>query len=190
MIDRIAAFIVGEGNWLPLAMGAAFIAAGLLLVAIKDTSIPQRQRILATLNLFTGVMLLVMGSAHLLAVTVKLFQGTLRGSTASALLFYLIGLAIVVPAWLVLRHTRAILATGDARATVKVNAVMVVALLVLGVVNVPLALPALCTMGYSVHRRPWVGWAIVGVATVACLFLFIGGLAFMASGRTFEEFSR
>jgi hypothetical protein len=189
MADRLAAFIVGEGNWLPLAMGAGFAGAGLLYLAIKDTAVPGRQRVLALLNLFTGLMLLVMGSAHLLAVTVKLFQGTLRGSAGSAVLFYAIGAAVVVPAWLVVRHTRAILAASDPRATLKVNGLMVAALLVLGVVNFPLAVPALCTIGYSLHRRRWVGWVIVAVAAAAGAFLFIGGLVFMASGRTFEEFS-
>jgi hypothetical protein len=190
MIDRLAAFIVGEGNWLPLAMGAAFIGAGLLFVAIKDTAIPTRQRILALMNLFTGVMLLIMGTGHLLAVTTKLLQGTLRGSAASALLFYAIGIAVVVPAWFVVRHTRAILVTDAARTTVQLNAWMAITLAVLGIVNLPLAVPALCNIGYSLHRRRWVGWVLVGVAAIASVGLFVGGLIFMASGQTFEEFNR
>lgn len=96
MVERLAGFIVGEGNWLPLAMGTAFLAVGALFVTTRDTAIPLRQRILALMNLFTGVMLLVMGLGHLLAVTTKLLQGTLRGSAA---LFYAIGIAIVLPSW-------------------------------------------------------------------------------------------
>ena len=189
MNDRIAAFIVGEGNWLPLAMGLAFVAIGILFLAIKDTAIALPRRILALMNLFTGVMLLIMGFGHLLAVTVKLLQGTLRGSAASALLFYAIGIAVVVPAWVLVRHTRAILGAAEARATVTLNAWMAVTLVVLGIVNLPLALPALCNIGYSLHRRRWIGWAIVSVAVIACTGLFIGGLMFMASGQTFEQFS-
>jgi hypothetical protein len=184
--DRVAAFIVGEGNWLPLAMGGAFVAIGGLFFATKGSAIPQRQHILAVMNLFTGVMLLIMGFGHLLSVTVKLLQGTLRGS---ALLFYAIGVAIVLPAWFIVRHTRAILAAGDARTTVKLNAWMAITLAVLGIVNLPLAVPAFCNIGYSLHRRRWVGWTIVAVALVACIGLCIGGLIFMASGQTFEEFS-
>ena len=187
MSERVAAFIVGEGNWLPLAMGSAFAAAGVLAFIVKDTAIPRRQRILALMNLFTGVMLLIMGSGHLLAVTTKQLQGTLRGS---ALLFYAIGIAIVVPAMFIVRHTRAILSAPDAQSTVKLNAWMAVTLAVLGLVNLPLALPALCNIGYSLHRRDWVGWLMVAVAAVACVGLFVGGLIFMASGQTFEEFSR
>ena len=183
----MAAFVTGEGNWLPMAMGTALVASGMLVFALKDRPIPQRQRILALMNLFTGVMLLVLGFGHLLAVTTKFVQGTLRGS---ALLFYAIGIAVVLPAWFVVRHTRAILAAGDARTTVALNVWMAMTLGVLGLVNLPLAVPALCNIGYSLHRRRWVGWVIVTVAAIACLGLFIGGLIFMASGQTFEEFSR
>src|SRR5688572_6414093 len=100
-------------------MGTAFMASGVMFFSIRQRTIPQRQRILALMNLFTGVMLLVMGSGHLLAVTIKLLQGTLRGS---ALLFYVIGVAVVAPAWFVIWNTRAILATAEARTTVKLNA--------------------------------------------------------------------
>ncbi|HJU41410.1 MAG TPA: hypothetical protein VJ691_01300 [Vicinamibacterales bacterium] len=187
MIDRLAAFMVGEGNWLPLAMGSGFVAAGLLLFAIRNTAIPLRQRILATMNLFTGVMLLILGSGHLLAVTTKLLQGTLRGSAA---LFYVIGIAVVTPAWFLVRHTRAILDSGAPRTTVQLNLWMAITLVVLGIVNLPLALPALYNLGYSLHRRRWVGWAIVTIAAITCVGLFIGGLIFMASGQTFEEFNQ
>jgi hypothetical protein len=186
VIEGLAAFIVGEGNWLPLAVGAALVASAAMSVTIKQQPLPQRQRVLALMNLFTGVMLLVMGSGHLLAVTTKLLQGTLRGS---APLFYAIGIAIVVPAWLMVRHTPAILAAADAHTTVKLNAWMAITLGVLGVVNLPLAVPALCTIGYSLHRRRWVGWTFVTIGLIAGVALFIGGLIFMASGQTFEEFS-
>jgi hypothetical protein len=120
---------------------------------------------------------------------VKVVQGSLvRGSP---LLFYAIGVAIVVPAWFLIRHTRAILAadSGTAQPTIRLNAWMAVTLLVLGIVNIPLALPALCNIGYSLHRRRWVGWTFAGVFLAVTAFLFIGGLVFMASGRSFEEFS-
>src|SRR5687767_8505300 len=149
-------------------MGSALIAIGGLFAATKGTAIPPRQLILALMNLFTGVMLLIMGLGHLLALTVKLLQDTLRGP---ALLFYAIGVAIVLPAWFIVRHTRAILAAGNARTTIALNAWMATTLVVLGIVNLPLAVPALCNIGYSVHRRRWVGWAIVAIALVASAFL-------------------
>lgn len=185
MNDRISAFITGEGNWLPIAMGAGFLAAGLLFS--RTHTLTPRTRVLAAMNLFTGVMLLIMGGGHLLAVTVKLLQGTLRGS---ALFFYAIGIAIVVPAWFLLRHTQSILAGGGARQTARLNAWMAVTLVVLGIVNLPLAIPAICNIGYSLHGRRWVGLACAGVFLAATAFLLIGGLIFMASGQTFEEFSQ
>src|SRR5687768_1065010 len=109
-------------------MGSAFVAAGVLAFTVTATPIPRRQRILALMNLFTGVMLLIMGVGHLLAVTTKLLQGTLRGS---ALLFYAIGIALVVPATFIVRHTRVILRAPDAWATVRLNAWMAVTLAVL-----------------------------------------------------------
>jgi hypothetical protein len=186
MLDRLARFIVGEGNWLPLAMGGAFLAAGLNWFAERPAGIPTRRRILAVMNQFTGVMLLVMGIGHLLAVTTKFAQGTLTGTW---LLLFVIGIAIVVPAGFLVRHTRAILAAQDVRATVKLNAWMVITLAVLGVVNLPLAVPALCNIGYALHRRRWAGLAILTVMAIATVGLFVGGLIFMASGQTFEEFS-
>lgn len=186
-MGAIGRFITGEGNWLPLAMGAAAVSTGVLYFTIANSPVPRQRRVLALMNLFTGVMLLIMGSGHLLAVTTKLLQGTLRGS---AFLFYLIGLAIVVPAASLVVHTRGILGGVEPRATVWLNAWMVITLGLLGLVNLPLTLPALCNIGYSLHRRRWVGWAIVAVAVVACTGLFVGGLIFMASGQTFEEFSR
>ena len=185
MIDRLAAFIIGEGNWLPIAMGAGFLAAGLLFA--RTHTLTQRTRVLGAMNLFTGTMLAVMGFGHLLAVTVKLLQGTLRGAP---LWFYPIGAAIVLPAWCLIRHTRSILASGDARQTARLNAWMAVTLGVLGIVNLPLALPAICNIGYSLHRRRWVGLTCAGVFLAATAFLLVGGLVFMASGQTFEEFHR
>jgi hypothetical protein len=187
MRDRLAAFIVGEGNWLPLAMGAALIAAGWLLSSLRGSPISQRQRILGAMNLFAGVMVLIMGFGHLLAVTTKVLLGTLdRGSP---ILFYAIGLVVVVPAWLVVRQTRQIITLGDMRRTMWTNLGMALALVVLGIVNLPLAIPNLCNAAYSVHQRPAVGWSIVAIALVTSVGLFIGGVAFMASGQSFEAFS-
>ncbi len=60
----------------------------------------------------------------------------------------------------------------------------------LGLINIPLAIPALLNIAYSKHSRARTGWSIVAVAFVLVnLGLFTGGMMFMLSGRTFEEFS-
>jgi hypothetical protein len=184
MAGRIAAFIIGEGNWLPLAMAIALAATGARWFTAGGAS--SRQRTLAAMNLFTGVMLFVMGCGHLLAVFTRQWQGTLRGS---AVLFYAIGIAIVTPAALLIRQTKAILATDHALRTARLHFWMAATLAVLGLVNLPLAVPALCTIAYSLHRRRWAAWASVTIFVIACAGLFIGGVIFMASGQTFEEFS-
>ena len=99
MIDRLAAFIVGEGNWLPIAMAIAL--AAVIAVSVRDAHANARDRIQKAMNLFVGVTLLVMGIGHLLAVTTKLLQGTLNGSPA---LLYPIGVAIVIPSALIIAN--------------------------------------------------------------------------------------
>ena len=179
MIDGLAALIVGEGNWLPLAMSIAL--ATVIIAWTRRGTAATRDRVMEAMNLFFAVTLLVMGTGHLLAVTTKLQQGTLNGSPA---LLYLIGIVIVIPAALIVLNA-------NRPKAVPLNAVMAGVLLVLGLVNIPLAIPALLNMAYSKHSRAIVGWVIVGGALLINLGLFAGGLMFMLSGaRTFEEFSK
>ena len=171
MLDRLAAFIVGEGNWLPVAM----------LVAAVSVSAAWKHGRLASMNLFVGVMLLVMGVGHLLAVSTKLMQGTLNGRPA---LLFPIGVVIVVPALLLIRHYR----TGQAGTY---NAVMATVLVALGLINIPLAIPALLNIAYSRASKPRTRQLIVGAWVFVVTGLFIGGMMFMLSGaHTFEEFER
>ena len=178
MIDRLAQFIVGEGNWLPVAMTIAL--ATVIAVSVRGAHATARDRIQAAMNVFVGVTLLVMGIAHLLAVTTKLLQGTLNGSPA---LLYPIGVAIVIPsALIVFNANRAKAAT--------FNGWMAAALVVLGLVNIPLAVPALLNIAYSKHSSARTGLVIVVAFVLVNLVLFTGGMLFMLSGaRTFEEFS-
>jgi putative flippase GtrA len=177
MPERIAAFIIGEGNWLPMAMAIAVAAAA--AVWRRHDTLAARRRVMEAMNLFVGVTLLVMGIGHLLAVTTKLMQGTLHGSPA---LLYLIGVAIVVPASFILRR-----ADSGAAAS---NGWMAAILVLLGLINIPLAIPALLNIAYARHSRPRTGQLIAGAWVLINLALFSGGMLFMLSGaRTFEEFT-
>jgi hypothetical protein len=185
----MAAFIVGEGNWLPLAMTAALLASAFLLVPTRTSPLNQRARILAAMNLFVGVMLMVMGAGHTLAVSVKFMQGSLRGAPV---LLYLIGAAIMLPSFFIIRHTPRLL-RGDAAGgdTVRLHAWLAATLVILGLVNTPLAVPALLSMAYARHSRQAVGIAIVAAFALVNAGLLIGGLMFMLSGaQTFDEFNR
>jgi hypothetical protein len=95
-----------------------------------------------------------------------------------------------VPSWWLIVHTRRVLARDDdhGRMTVALNAWLATTLLALGVHNLPLAVPAFLNIGYHLHSRRRVGWAVVGMAVVIDLGLFVGSLVFLASGQSFEQF--
>lgn len=188
MTDQLVALIVDESKWLTLSMGTALLAVAILLYRFRQSHLPARRRVLAAMNLLFGVTIGTMAFGHLLAVTTKLATGTLEGGL---LVFYAIGLALAVPScWLIL-HTRRVLASDEAhgRATLVLNTWLAVTLLALGIQNLPLAAPAALNIAYHLHERRAVGWAVVGLAIVGTVGLFVGSLIFLASGGSFEEFS-
>jgi hypothetical protein len=186
MIDRLAALIVDEGKWLTVSMGVASLALALLLYKRRRGEAPPRRVTVAAMSLFFGATIGTMAFGHLLAVTTKLAMGTLRGSVA---LLYLIGIMLAVPSWWLVLHTRAVLASeGHGRRTVTLNAWLAATLVVLGIPNLPLAVPGLFNIAYHLHARRAVGWAALGMAVVVNAFLFVGSLVFLASGQTFEQF--
>ncbi len=187
MIETLAAQIVSENKWLPLAMSLAVVSVAMLITRQRGSGLPTTRLVMAAMNLFAGVMLATMGAGHVLAVTTKLLLGTLEGSP---LVLYPIGVAVIAPSWLVIAHTRAILENADAvRKTTGLNAWLAVTLMALGLHNLPLAAPALLNISYRLHSRRATGMAIVSVAVVLNVALFIGALVFMASGQSFEQFS-
>jgi len=187
MIDQLVALIVDESKWLTASMGFALLAVTILLYRYRHSNLPARRRVLAAMNLFFGVTIGTMAFGHLLAVTTKLAWGTLEGS---ALVFYVIGTVLAVPSWWLVHHTRRVLASDDdhGRTTVVLNAWLAITLLALGVHNLPLAAPAFFNIGYHLHTRRVVGWAMLGMAVVINVGLFIGSLIFLASGESFEQF--
>jgi hypothetical protein len=183
----LAALIVAENKWLPLAMTVAAVSVSILIARQRGSAVPRSRLVMPAMNLFAGVMLATMGTGHVLAVTTKLLFGTLEGSP---LVLYPIGVAVLVPSWLVIAQTRAILENADTvRKTTGLNVWLAVTLMALGLHNLPLAAPSLLNIGYRLHSRRAIGTAIVSVAVVFNVALFIGALMFMASGQTFEQFT-
>ena len=175
VIDRIAAFITGEGNWLPIAMTLA--AAAVAVRWRRHSAAAHRDRVMEAMNLFVGTTLLVMGSGHLLAVSLHHVRGDLNGPAA---LLYAIGLAIVIPSAVLVRRAP--------RTVAALNGWMAATLVVLGLINIPLAIPALLNIAYS-RARGRAATAVVVAFVMVNLALFAGGMLFMLSGaRTFEEF--
>jgi hypothetical protein len=187
MIDQLVALIVDESKWLTVSMGFGLLAVALLLYVRRHSDLPAQRRVLAAMNLFFGVMIGTMAFGHLLAVTTKLAVGTLEGPI---LLFYVIGIVLAVPSWWLIYHTRKILASDSEhrRAPLVLNAWLAITLLVLGIHNLPLAAPGFFNIAYHLSGRRMVGWAIVSLAVIVNVGLFIGSLIFLASGQSFEQF--
>jgi len=189
MIDHLVALIVDESKWLTASMGFALLAVTILLYGNRQSNLPARRRIMASMNLFFGVTIGTMAFGHLLAVTTKRASGTLDGSLPA---FYAIGIVLAVPSWWLIHHARRLLATDEdrGRTTLVLNVWLAITLLALGLHNLPLAAPAFFNIGYQLHSRQAVGWAMVIMAVVVNVGLFIGSLIFLASGQSFEQFQR
>jgi hypothetical protein len=189
MLDQFVAAIVDEGKWLTASLTLAGVSVAVLLRRLRASPRTPRQRITAALNLAAGVTITTMAGGHLLAVALKLAWGTLRDGPLAV--FWLIGIGLLIPAVLVVGHTRALLADRDAgpRTTVLLNGWLAITLLALGLHNLPLAAPALFTIAYRVHAGRALGWAIVSLALAFNVALFAASLVFLASGQSFEQFS-
>ena len=185
MTERITEIILTEGNWMPAAMAIAFIAVAARLRVDRHT-VPNGPTILRALALFYGVMIGIMASGHLIAVSIKAVQGTLQGSPW---FLYTLGLSLAVPAWWLAAEARrgGLEDPGGLRRTVGLNGWLGVALMAIGPHNWPIAAPAALNIAYRFQNRRAVGMAIAIVAGVGYVALFAGALAFMMSGQTFGE---
>ena len=187
MLQQFLALVVDEGKWLTASMGLALLAIAILLYRSRRSEIPAPRLVLAAMNLFFGLTIGTMAFGHLAAVTAKLALGTLEGSVP---VFYAIGIALAMPSWWLIVHTRNILASDDGhgRATLGLTGWLTITLLALGIHNLPLAVPGVLNIGYQMHTSRIVGWTIVGLAVAVNVGLFIGSVIFLASGQSFEQF--
>jgi hypothetical protein len=183
-LSQLEKLVLQESNWLLLSMvlSAGIVAASRLRSIVH--AVPGSD-IVRMLNLFYGSLIGIMAIGHLSAVSIKMANGTLRGSVP---VLYAIGLALFIPAWwLVFNITRYVRDLDRYRqAIISLNVALGVVLLAIGLPNIPLALPAFINVGYQLHHRR--GLVVVNVVLYSALFL--GGAAFFASGKTFEELSR
>ena len=186
MIEKLLALIVDEGKWLTASMALAFLTVGVLAARRTFRALPSRRRIAVAMSLFFAVTIGTMAFGHLLAVTTKLASGTLKGSP---LLLYAIGIVLAVPAWCLIAHTRRMLREDADRRTLILNGLVAASLLILGLPNLALALPAFLNIAYLASSRRSVAWAVAGVAVVLHVALFVGSVVFLMSGQSFEQFS-
>lgn len=185
MIDRLTALIVDESKWLTMSLSLALVVVAVLLYRYRG--LDTRSRVTAAMNMFLGITIGTMSFGHILAVTTKLLLGTLEGPVP---LFYVIGIALAIPSWWLIFHTRNVLTREEKhrRLTLALNAWLAITLVAMGVNNLPLATPAVLNIGYVMHSHKAMGWTIVGIAVAVHVGLFIGSLIFLASGQTFEQF--
>jgi len=187
MTETLVELVLEEGKWLATAMFLSFIAVVLRLGRSRAEGMTHRQVILGAMNLFYGCMIGIMAFGHLLAVTVKLFQGTLEGS-----LWVLVplGLALAIPSWWLALGIGRFVRDEERwrKRTITLNACLGISLLTFGLNNLPLAVPAALNIAYQLHARRAVGWTIVTVTIAANLALFVGAVVFWASGQSFEQF--
>jgi len=185
MTARLAALVLDESKWLAFAMLLAALVVGARVLG-RARQVPGSATLGAP-SLFHALVIGTMGFGHLLAVTVKLAQGTLRGSPWVLLL---LGLALLVPAALLGRQ--ALRPSAEAawrRRTAALNGCLALVLLALGLHNAPLAVPGLLNLAYLLQTRRGLGLALLGATWLANLALLAGALVFAASGQSFEQFS-
>src|ERR671911_2902221 len=106
----MTAFIVDETKWLTTSIACALLAVTVLLYRHRRSDLPSRSQVLAAMNLFFGVTIGTMAFGHLLAVTTKLGLRTLEGPVP---VFYLIGVALALPSWWLIYHTKRLLMRDD-----------------------------------------------------------------------------
>jgi len=185
-VESILDRITSDSQWLPIAMLVAAALAFRTLARARGRSVGETG--LAALGHFHGAMILVMAIGHLVAITILAGRGELVGS---AWILYPIGLLVGAPAIYLLHQSSRALdsARYDARRLTAANLWLGITLLVMGLHNIPLALPALVTLAYQRIDRPIPRRALASVAVAGYVALFAGALVFMASGQSFEEFT-
>ncbi len=187
MVQAIVELVLDEGNWIFASMVLSIVVIVVVSLRHRRTLVSDRSEILLAMNLFYGCLMGTMAFGHLLAVTIKIGQGTLQGSWQ---LLYPLGLVLAIPAWwLAFRVARYVVEEDRYRnRMVALNAWLGICLLGLGVHNFPLAAPAALNIAYQFHTKRAVGWTIVTVAITANVALLVGSLVFLASGQSFEQF--
>src|SRR5262245_49705817 len=151
MIERIADLVLDESKWLSTAMLLSIIAV-FALISRRRQQLTHRLRTLEALNLFYGCMIGIMSFGHLLAVTVKVSQGTLEGSLW---VLYALGLALAIPAWWLAFRVGGFVKEIERWGSrmLALNAWLGICLIAFGIHNWPLAGPAALNIAYQLHSK-------------------------------------
>ena len=176
-IGPLAELVLEEANWFPFAITLTALGAALWFWL-------RRGSVGRALHLFYGSLIGVLAGGHLLAVTVKLAHGTLEGSAA---LLYTMGVLFAVPAvWLAASAAGGELSK---RRAVALNGSLAGVLLAFSPASAPLVLPAALNVAQAcIDARGRTRLAIAAASLLVYAGLFVGSLAFLAAGGSFEDF--
>ncbi|MEM7245176.1 MAG: hypothetical protein AAF533_07515 [Acidobacteriota bacterium] len=180
MLDRIIEIVLAEAKWIPFALFVSLAVA--TTWGLRRHRAGQSDWLSLAPSLAYGCLLGILGFGHVLAVGIKLAQGSLEGS---AFLLLALGVVLAVPAWWLVLDFR----SEARRRPLLLNGWLALSLLAMGIHNIPIALPGLLNVGLLLHRRRAVGWTLLAITVVGYLGLLIGSLIFAASGQSFEDFS-
>ena len=182
-MDALFATLTNESRWI---LPSALIAIATSLAAGRGRTW-DRPRIAGAAAVFSGLWIGLLAVGHLVAVTMKLTAGTLAGPRP---VLYAIGLALLVPAFWVLRNGLDVLQgrAEPGRQTAFRLLVLAIAILATGPRNLPLAVPSLLSAAYAIHRRRVMGAAIALALVIVIALLVVGAAVFFASGQSFEDF--
>jgi hypothetical protein len=179
-------FILDEGKWIATAMLLSGVLVG-VQARRRGSLLESRLWILWALNAYYSTTIAILAFGHVLAVTIRFFQGSLRGSPWQ---MYLIGVALAVPSWWMMLRVGSYVGNENRwrRRMTLLNGGLGAVLMVTGLHNLPLVLPAILNLAYQHSSRPAIRRIIVGLNLTIVVLLFLGALIFMANGRSFEEF--
>ena len=183
-MDGILEWVTLESSWIaPVVFVSSVIASLQLRGGERD-----HRRMAVAMSMYVGVLIGMLASGHLIAVTLKLTAGTLGGRLP---VLYGIGVMLLLPSVFVVRHALRLRADSVelGRPTVLANLALAGALLVTGPLNFPLAIPAFLNAAHANATGPRVQRGIVIVQSVIASLLFVGAVRFFIAGGTFEDFS-
>ncbi len=185
IFDQIAQLIIDESKW--LAFSLLLAALGSVITLYQRKSATRDRKIDMTLNLLFGITIGTMAFGHLLAVTTKLWLGTLEGSIP---LLYALGFSIGVPSWWLLYCEWSNSEDEvDKKKMMGLNFWTAATLMVLGTHNLPLALPGFINVARNIESEWIPKKALLWTSLLIFMFLLVGSIIFMMNGQSFEEFS-
>ena len=175
--------LLDESKWFAFSLAVAAIGST-IAVYVKSSAISSYRRTELITHLLFGITIGTMAFGHLLAITIKLWLGTLEGSIP---LLYLLGFAIGIPSWLLIY--KELQKTETKNSVLVLNLWVATTLLTAGLTNIPLAIPGFLNAIRKVSKRKEVKIILLWAVVIIYIFLLIGSINFAMSGGSFEDFS-